>query len=104
MSGDNFATVTCFNDDTARWMKIRVPVAVSGQRPSEEAINAELRKRGLEMGRRIEIQAGVDYLCMTETLDERRERLKKRRRRLLKRELDIDLAGWRKRARNDHTD
>lgn len=92
----NFTEVTCFNDDTARWFKIRVPVSRVGEQPSDEAVRAELAKRGLIAGQKTIIEAGVDAICMVETLDERKERLKKRRRRLLRRELDIDLSGWRK--------
>jgi hypothetical protein len=95
-SRDNFVPVMIFNEDTSRWTKVRVPRPQPGQKPDEAAVRAELEKRGLELTRVIDIQPKVDYICMTETLEERSERLKKRRRRLLERELDIDLAGWRK--------
>jgi hypothetical protein len=96
MTEQQTTLVLCFNEDTGHWLKVRVPVSAVGLRPTDEAVCAALLRRGLDMGRRIEVANDVKCICMVETTDERQERRKKRRRRLLERELEIDLAGWRK--------
>jgi hypothetical protein len=88
----HFASVAVFNEDTNRWSKLRIPVANPGDRPSPEATNEQLRKRGLAMMDEIKVlDRPVDFICMVETAEESVQRKKRQKKMRLERQLEINM-------------